>query len=116
MDMVDIPSGNDQQFATQKMAIDIVDLPSYNMVIFHSCELCQFTRGYLAIDGNITKGIQKDMQSPPMMDTCGVLFGMIELMTDPIVCGFIGVMDMKRAAWVETQDLEPLQNFTCFEH
>ena len=56
------------------------------------------------------------MQSPPMMDTCGVLFGMIELMTDPIVCGFIGVMDMKRAAWVETQDLEPLQNVTCFEH
>ena len=83
MDMVDIPSGNDQQFATQKMVIDIVDLPSYNMVISHSYELCQFTRGYLAIDGNITKGIQKDMQSPPMMDTCGVLFGMIELMTDP---------------------------------
>jgi hypothetical protein len=36
----DIPSGTLKKFATQKMAIEIVDLPNLNMVIFHSLVVC----------------------------------------------------------------------------
>ena len=41
-----IPSGNLFQFANWKMAVEIVDLPSYNMVDL-SIVFCMFTRRYV---------------------------------------------------------------------
>ena len=39
-----IPAGKLLQFANLNMGIEIVDLPSYKMVVFHIVS-CMFTRG-----------------------------------------------------------------------
>ena len=52
----DLPSGNLLQFATLEIAIEIVDLPIINMVMFHSyVSLPEVIKKYLREKGSANK-------------------------------------------------------------